>query len=81
MQYLYYPVNREEPVDYRDLADEFEVKLPLSLLDEFEDLQIAFSLQPTERLLTQLWDHEVNRTVKEHVEKYFAMTPSFFYPM
>jgi hypothetical protein len=54
--------------------------LPLSLVDEFENLAEGCSREPCEQRYTDLQDHEVHQTVKNQIRDYFETTPSFFFP-
>jgi hypothetical protein len=54
--------------------------LPLSLVDEFDNLVEEFTRQPCERIFTDLHVHKVHQTVKNQIRDYLEMTPSFFFP-
>jgi len=80
MRYQYSQVIREPPFRHYGPDALFEVMLPLSLVDEFENLAEGCSRQPCEQRYTDLQDHEVHQTVKNQVRDYLEMTPSFFFP-
>jgi len=80
MQILYSTEVTARPPDCHQTAEEFKIKLPVTLAVEFTLLQKEFQTHPSEELNARLVDHIVHKTVLARVCEYFESTPKFFYP-